>query len=63
MNFYKYLWTSYRYIYTQETGMLKAKATTVTFFMIGRVISSINDRQHISPCNSLLVHQVSTKSI
>ena len=32
MNFYK---TSYSYIYTQEKGMLKAKATTDTFFMIG----------------------------
>ena len=53
---------SYIYIYTQETGMLKAMATTDTFFMIGQVILSIDD-QHISPCNSLLVHPVSTKSI
>ena len=50
---------SYSYIYT---GMLKAKATTDTFFMISRVILSINDR-HISPGNSFLVNPVSTKSI
>ena len=34
---------SYSYIYTQETGKLKATATTDTFFMIGRVILSIDD--------------------
>ena len=48
--------------YTQETGKLKATATTDTFSMIGQVILSIDD-QHISPCKSLLVHPVSTKSI
>ena len=46
---------SYSYTYTQETGTLKATATTGMFFVIGRVILSIDDR-HISPCNSLLVH-------
>ena len=30
-------------IYTQETGKLKAMATTDTFFMIGRTILSIDD--------------------
>ena len=34
---------SYSYIYTQETGMLKATATTGMFFVIGQVILSIND--------------------
>ena len=62
----RYLWTSrlsiQLYIYTQETGKLKATATTDMFFMINQVILSIND-QHISPCKSLLVHPVSTKSI
>ena len=53
---------SYSYIYTQETGTLKAMGTTGMFFVIGRVILSIDDR-HISPCNSLLVYPVSTKSI
>ena len=42
--------------------MLKAKATTDTFFIIGRVILSINNR-HISPCNSLQVYLVSMKSM
>ena len=32
----------YSYIYTQETGKLKATATTDTFFMIGRVILAID---------------------
>ena len=39
--------------------MLKPMATTNTFFMISRVILSIDDR-HISPCNSLRVHLVVT---
>ena len=38
----RYLWTSrlslQLYIYTQQTGMLKAMATTDTFFTIGRVM-------------------------
>ena len=53
---------SYGYIYTQETGMLKATATTGTFFMISRVVLSI-DNQHISPCNSSPAHRVSTKLV
>ena len=46
---------------THSVGMLKAKATTETFFMIGQVILLIND-QLISPCNSFLVHPISSKS-
>ena len=42
----------------QEPGMLKA-ITTGTFFMIGQVVLSIDDR-HISPCNMLTVHPVFT---
>ena len=57
---HKYLWTSktsYSYINTQETGMLKATATIEHVFMISRVMLLIDD-WYISPCNSLLVHQV-----
>ena len=33
----------YSYIYTQQTGMLKAMATTDTFFTISRVMLSIDN--------------------